>query len=282
MMPRGRRFRLFVPALAAVIAAAPATTASACGEVVTIETHDRTTTRYALARGAEARIGLVLLVGGGGHLDLDAAGCPRALAGNPLVRMAARFHQAGFVTALVDAPPDHPGEDGLAGFRVAPAHAQDLGRVVADLRARVGGPVWIVGHSRGTLSAANAAARLAGAAAPDGLVLLSAMMVGDAGARKPWVAQTVFDLPLAAIAAPALFIGHAADACLRSPARQMTAVAARLGGARREVVTVGAADAPAMAAPSLAECRARAPHGFIDREAEVVAAIARFIRGESP
>lgn len=62
-----------------------------CGEVITIATHGRTTTRYALAspRGAAGPgepMALVLLVGGGGHLALDDKGCPRALKGNSLVR----------------------------------------------------------------------------------------------------------------------------------------------------------------------------------------------------
>ena len=156
---------LLVSATAASLAqsnAAPQ--ADGCGEVVTIETHGRTTTRYALAhpQGAPAqggRIALVLLVGGGGHLDLDDKGCPRALTGNSLVRSLPHFHGAGFVTALVDAPSDHPGEDGLAGLRITTQHADDLGKVIADVRTRTNAPAWLVGTSRGTISAVNAAAR---------------------------------------------------------------------------------------------------------------------------
>ncbi|MBI3104510.1 MAG: alpha/beta hydrolase, partial [Candidatus Rokubacteria bacterium] len=134
---------------------------------MTIETHDRTTTRYTLARprGApaqDARIALVLLVGGGGNLNLDDKGCPQSLRGNVLMRMRPLFHGEGFVTALVDAPSDVPGGDGLAGFRIAPQHADDLGKVIGDVRTRTHGSVWLVGHSRGTISATNGAARLSG------------------------------------------------------------------------------------------------------------------------
>src|SRR4249920_3360254 len=86
-------------AVAGVVLTAPAvpglaqsggTSAKVCGEVVTLKTHDGTTTRYALAGLKEApagdRIALVLLVGGGGDLDLDDRGCPHALVGNSLVR----------------------------------------------------------------------------------------------------------------------------------------------------------------------------------------------------
>lgn len=279
---------LLVSATAASLAqsnAAPQ--ADGCGEVVTIETHGRTTTRYALAhpQGAPAqggRIALVLLVGGGGHLDLDDKGCPRALTGNSLVRSLPHFHGAGFVTALVDAPSDHPGEDGLAGLRITTQHADDLGKVIADVRTRTNAPVWLVGTSRGTISAVNAAARLSGPSAPEGLVLTSALMSGFSGGRKLWVAQTVFDLPLEAIRVPVLVVGHAADQCIRSPPSLMGDITARTNGAREQVVTVtGGPGSPAGAAPSVEACEGRAPHGFIQQEAAVAAGIARFIRGES-
>lgn len=262
---------------------ASAGAASACGEVVTLATHDRTTMRYALARPADPPAdakptALVLLAGGGGFLNLDNAGCPRALKGNSLIRSIPLFVKAGFATALVDAPSDHTGEDGLGGFRTAPAHAADLGLAVADLRTRVGGPVWVVGTSRGTISAVNAAARLAGPAAPDGIVLTSALTAGQSNARKAWVADSVFDLPLESIRLPLLVIGHVADACARSPASQMVRLAARTASTRPQVVTVEGGPGGA-GLSSLEACEGRSPHGFIAQEAEVAAGIARFVRG---
>jgi pimeloyl-ACP methyl ester carboxylesterase len=274
---------LLAPALSRAQPSAPSS-AGGCGAVVTIATHDRSTTRYALAQGNDApaqggRIALVLLVGGGGDLALDDRGCPRALMRNSLIRMLPFFHGWGFVTALVDAPSDWRGADGLAGFRTAPRHAEDLGRVIADLRARTKGPVWLIGHSRGTISAANAAARLAGSSAPDGLVLLSAMMSGDAAKRKPFVAQTIFDPPLDAITVPVLLIGHAADNCLRSPARLMGDVAARTRSVRQQIVTMAGGPIMPGRAPNLADCGPGEPHDFVAQEVELAAGIARFIGG---
>jgi len=258
-----------------------------CGEVVTIATHGRTTTRYALAspkiQSSEGgRVALVLLAGGGGYLDLDDKGCARELKGNSLVRSIPDFHAAGFVTALVDAPSDHPGEDGLAGFRITPQHAEDLGKVIADVRARTNAAVWLVGTSRGTISAVNAGARLSGPTAPDGLVLTSALMAGGPGGQRPWVTQTVFDLPLDAIRMPVLVVGHVADSCIRSPARLMGNITARTNGAREQVVTVtGGPGSLAGFQPSVGACQGRSPHGFVQQEAEVAAGIARFVRGGS-
>ncbi|HEU5323502.1 MAG TPA: hypothetical protein VFX28_22040, partial [Methylomirabilota bacterium] len=250
--------------------------AAHCGEVVTLQTHGRTTTRYAGPPGVPApgQIALVLLVGGGGHLDLDAGGCPRALTGNSLVRSVRLFHDQGFVTALVDAPSDHPGEDGLAGFRVEAPHAKDIGRVITDLRGRGNTGVWLVGTSRGTISAVNAASRPSPPAAPDGVVLTSVLTVGSQSRPRPWVRLTVFDLKLDAIRVPLLMIGHAADLCLRSPAALMRDVATRTRSARQQTVTVtGGPGNPVGAQSSIEACEGRTPHGFVGQEAEVAAGI---------
>lgn len=279
---------LFLLAASGMAAAQPAAASprDACGEVVKIATHDGTTTPYAYtpAQGMPATdtpVTLVLLVGGGGYVDLDDRGCPQLLSRNALIRMSPLFRQVGMATALVDAPSDMRGDEGLGGFRIAAGHADDLGRVIADLRARTRGTVWIAGHSRGTLSAANTAARLTGSSAPDGVVLLSAMMVGDARAKKPWVAQTLFSVDLEAIRVPLLLVGHAADNCVRSPPDLMATVATKTRGARQQAVTVTGGPVPAGRPPGLAACEVREPHDFVTQEAELAAGMMRFIRGGS-
>jgi len=281
------RFRLLCAVILSSLVGAVSSTAAAapCGEVVTLSVHGGTTMHYALAKPNRPKealpggpIALVLLAGGGGHLDLDAEGCPHALTGNSLVRALPLFHAAGFTTALVDAPSDYVGEDGLGGFRIAPAHAADLGKVIVDVRARTQAVVWLIGTSRGTISAVNAAARLTGAAAPDGIVLTSALMSGHSGGQKAWVEQTVFSVPLEAIRQPLLVVGHAEDQCIRSPATLMHHITARTNGVREQVVRVtGGPGQPG--SPSVNACEGRAPHGYVDQEEEVVAGIARFVRG---
>jgi hypothetical protein len=278
--------RPFLAATIAIIAlTAPyaAQGESVCGEVVRLTTHDRTTTSYSLAAPSaksQGGISLVLLVGGGGHLNLDGSGCPRALKGNSLVRSLPHFHAAGFATALVDAPSDHPGEDGLKGFRLTGKHADDLGKVIADVRRRNGGPVWLVGTSRGTISAVNAAVRLEGPAAADGLVLTSPITSGGKGVRRPWAAQTVFDVRLTAIRMPVLVVGHAADTCIRTPPSLNPRITARTSGVREQVVTV-TGSGKGGGRRSVDACQGRTPHGFLGQEAEVAAGIARFVRGET-
>ena len=266
--------------------AQPGTVQSAtqCGEVITVNTHNGSTTRYSLASAPAASstpTAVVLLAGGAGYLNLDDKGCARLLRGNWLVRSAPLFRNAGFFTAIVDAPSTHHGEDGLAGFRVDAQHAEDLGKVIADVRARTKGTVWLVSTSRGAISAANAVSRLTGAFAPDGVVFSSPVTSGQAGARKPWVAHSVFDLKLEAVTIPVLAVGHAADRCVRSPAIRMADITARTSSAREQVMTVTGGPGNSPQESSIDACEGRSPHGFIGQESDVVSGIARFIAGGS-
>lgn len=251
--------------------------ALACGEVVNVQTHAGSTTRYALTVPQGAKGALVLLPGGSGHADLDARGCAQKLKGNSLIRSQELFQREGFATALVDAPSDYTGAEGLGGFRASPGHAEDLGKVIADVRRRVPGPVWLIGTSRGAISAGNAAGRLKGTAAPDGVVLTSPVTVGTTGGRLAWTAQTALDAPLEGVTVPLLLVGHAADACLRSPPDGMAAIAKRTKSQRLQVVTV--TGGPGSRQSGLAACEGRSPHAFVEQEAEVAAGIARFVRG---
>lgn len=261
-----------------------------CGELITLKTPRQATLRYALDQAAaplledepgRGPVALVLLVGSHGVLNLDALACPRYLTSSWLVRALPYFHELGFITALVDAPSDHVSEDGLAGFRIAPEHAQDIGQVVADLRSRLPNvAVWIVGTSRGAISAANAAARLTGEATPDGLVLTSALMSGQMGGTKAWVTQSVFDVPLEGILMSMLVVGHAADTCIRSPAALMNHIVMRTNGLREQVVTM--TGGPGSVGPvGTVACEGKSPHGFADQEAELAVGIAKFVRGGS-
>jgi hypothetical protein len=257
--------------LIAALLLSASTGALACGQVVTLQTHDGTTTRYALSAPQNPKGALILLAGGGGYLDLDAQGCAQNLKGNSLVRSQELFHREGFATALVDAPSDHTAMDGLGGFRALAPHAEDLGKVVADLRARMKGPVWIIGTSRGAISAANAAARLS---ALDGVVLTSPVTVGTARGRKSWTAQTVHDNRIEDIRVPLLVVSHSQDGCFRSPPAGAQGIANRYKGARSQVVVVSGG------MPGKGEaCEGRSPHGFNGMEAEVAAGIARFVLG---
>src|SRR5579883_2378142 len=92
---------------------------------------------------------VILLPGGSGLVS--------QVRNNFLLRVAPRFAQQGIMVAVVDTPSDHPSGMG-AQFRVTGEHATDLAAAVALAKSRSPAPVWLVGTSRGTISAALAAA----------------------------------------------------------------------------------------------------------------------------
>ena len=280
MIARYARSIFFSALLCGALVAFPAVAQDAkrCGELIELDGHNKTKFAYSFNAPANAGAVLVLLPGGAGFADLDKAGCARKLTGNSLIRTQDLFQKEGFATALVDAPSDHRGEDGLGGVRISPLHAEDLGKVISDLRKRTKLPVWLVGTSRGSISAVNAASRLAGEQAPDGLVITSPLTSGNPRGRKAWVAQTVFSVPLEAIKVPVLVVVHAADACIRTPPSLGASILARTNGVREQAVTV-TGGAKGAGAPGVDACGGSAPHGFLGQEKEVTAGIIRFIRG---
>lgn len=247
---------------ALLVAGAPVGRAAA--DLRTIPSRPGVTQSFLLVRPAERpTAAVVLFAGGNGALKLGTGRL--GLGGNFLVRNRARFAEHGLLVAVVDAPSDRP--DGLDGFRTTAAHADDVRAVIAALRADAAVPVWLVGTSMGTVSAANAAARLS-AGGPDGLVLTST--VTRQGRERP---ESVGDVRLKDIRVPTLVVHHRQDACRSTPYADTVALLRDLAGApRRELLTFEGG-----ATPQSAPCEARAAHGYFGLDAEVVAAIAQWI-----
>jgi pimeloyl-ACP methyl ester carboxylesterase len=235
------------------------------GEVRTIPTRPGVTQSFLLVRpSAPPAASVVLFAGGHGALNLG--GRRLGLAGNFLVRNRARFAEQGLLVAVIDTPSDRP--DGLDGFRTGAAHAEDVRLVIAALRHEAAVPVWLVGTSMGTVSAASATARLT-TGGPDGLVLTST--VTRQGRERP---ESVGDVRLKDVRVPTLVVHHRDDACRATPYADMPSLLRDLGQApRRELLTVQGGDPPRSP-----PCEARAAHGFLGLDAEVVAAIAGWIK----
>jgi len=275
------------PALAAAVAAAlaagfglsAAAQVAPAPVVVDLATRPGVTQRYlALPPAGPAKAAVILFAGGQGVLDIpDGADGPRGLQGNFLVRTRALFRDHGLFVAVIDAPSDQKGSGGLGAFRIAADHATDIAAVIADVRKRSPGvPVWLVGTSRGTISAANGASRLQPPLGPDGLVLTSTLTAKAPGKNpRPGVVETVYDLDIDAIRVPTLLVYHRDDACFRTPPADVPALRRKLSGApRTEAIEIEGGLPPRSEA-----CEAMAAHGFLGREAETVAAIAAWITG---
>ncbi len=102
---------------------------------------------------------VILFPGGSGKIKLW-KNDPSQYGNNFLVRMRRMFAEHGFLTAVVDVPSDRRRGPGLRDFRDTSAHRTDIGAVVEFLRRRADVPVWLIGTSQGTVSAAHLAAHL--------------------------------------------------------------------------------------------------------------------------
>lgn len=244
---------------------ATVTTEHGAAPVATVEIHDvfsrGARTRLLVETVAAPRAVAVLFAGGKGALAIDEAGGIGWGKGNFLIRARTYFLRHGFTAVSIDAPSDHAGN--LGSFRGTAAHATDIGAVIAHLRERYKVPVWLVGTSRGTLSAANAAARLR-VHRPDGIVLTSSMLATGA--------DSLFDFALEAIALPVLVTHHRADGCWATPPGGVEPLARKLTAAKPLAVRwyAGGEDRGD-------PCQARGHHGYAGIEETVVADIAAWI-----
>jgi hypothetical protein len=202
----------------------------------------------------------ILFNGGDGKVGLLSRGIPMPGA-NFLVRTRQLFVEQGVAAAVIDIPSDIGGMPDH--FRTSRRHADDVATLLTDLNARFpGARVFLVGTSRGTVSAAFAGAALSDRIA--GVVLSSSVFNASRGGG-PGLAG--FDY--ASIRAPLLLVHHAEDTCHVTPYHGAMALEKSY-----PLVTVrGGKEAKS------APCDAFSPHGFFGKEAETVRAIADWMFG---
>ena len=92
----------------------------------------------------------MLFQGGPGQIGIFPNGTTRG--GSFLAVGARRFTQQGITVAIVDAPSDRRTLD---EFRHTAEQAQNIATVIAFLREQRSLPVWAIGTSNGSLSAAT-------------------------------------------------------------------------------------------------------------------------------
>lgn len=211
---------------------------------------------------------LVLYIGGDGTMNF-AAGAVNNGSPNTVARNRYHFAAEGYVVALVDAANDFNATPiGLRNRRLGAAHLVDLNAVMADLRNRYAGlPIWSVGHSRGTLSAAVTAISVEPPA--DGLVLMSSLTGNPATPS-----EDLSSLDIESIRAPALIVSHQGDTCAFTNPEDSRALRKRFIASERAKFR----DFNGGSAPLTDPCDPLAPHGFFGIDQKVVDAITKWVR----
>jgi pimeloyl-ACP methyl ester carboxylesterase len=239
--------------------------------LVSIQTPRGATQAFILIKPDKPVASVVLFAGGHGALGLKSASSMSWGVGNFLVRSRDKIAAHGLIVAVADAPSDQ--QQGMtAEFRMSGGHAGDIGAVAAHLKKEADLPVWLIGTSMGTFSAAGGAIAARGI---DGLVLTSTVT----RARPDWkIAQShrdgVASMALGRITVPTLIVSHRDDGCRLTPASDASKLTARLTKARKvEVALLGGGDPP-----QSEPCEAKSQHGFLGIEANAVDTIAAFIK----
>lgn len=231
-------------------------------EVKEIATRPGVTLRFLYARADNAVASAVLFQGGAGNIGLFPNGSMRVegfLSGG-----AKRFTDNGISVVIPDVPSDRRHLD---DFRDTPTHAADNAALIAFLRQQATLPVWAIGTSNGSLSAAAAAVHLKDKG-PDGLVL-------TASTTKPapfgGAAHPVTAVALNTVTVPVLLVHHQEDGCRNCPYDAMPALMTALSAAPKvELISITGGNAQGNPCYS-------GYHQFLGIEAEVTQKIAAWI-----
>ena len=234
--------------------------AAEAGTMVKLPTREGVVTTLFWEPAANAKATLLLFPGGGGGFGKVEEG--RATSGNFLVRSAPLFVAKGFNVAIFGRPSDLRELDYTD--RTSEAHMADVRKVLDFIKTRSDAPVWLVGTSRGTISATAAAIHLQGEVA--GLVLTSSVV----SYNKP---GAVPKQDLAAIKVPVLVLHHEKDACPLCRPYEVPAILRGLKNAsvKKLVMVQGGEN------PTGDPCEAFHWHGFIGMEQEAVDIITDWI-----
>ncbi|MDH3443383.1 MAG: alpha/beta hydrolase [Deltaproteobacteria bacterium] len=233
-------------------------------ELLRIDTRPgvRVSLYYMKRDGAPATV--VLLPGGGGSLGLK-GGIPTSQ--NFLVRSRDYFAANGFNVAVVNRP---SGQALDYEFRISSEHIQDLRQVVRYIKRDTGLPVWLVGTSRGTISA-TAAAIAFGTEELAGIVL-------TASVTSPKKTGAVPAQNLEAIRIPVAVLHHEKDACAVTRPGEVSWIISGLKNApvKKQIMVNGGDN------PTGDPCQAMHWHGFFGMEKAAVDIIAGWIRNPKP
>jgi dienelactone hydrolase len=234
--------------------------------LVDIPTRPGVTQRVLLLGPDQPRATVILLAGGHGGLQISTSGGFGWGAGNFVVRTRQMFAEQGLLVAVVDAPSDRQMPPYLGGFRQTPQHVVDVKAVIAWLKQQTKVPVWLVGTSRGTQSAAYITTQLTQAdGGQDGLVLTSTILSDDKGRPVP-------NMDLKKIGVPVLVVHHRQDGCEHCSYADLPKLMDKLDAApKKELITVNGGQSRGD------PCEAFAYHGFNGIERDVVNRIVQWI-----
>lgn len=241
-------------------------------EVVMLKSRGEVVQPYLLMREAGTAKAVVVLVSGGFGLlkfrSAESAVQWEEKAADFLVRNKDRFLDHETAVAIIDAPSDQISHGYTPKFRKSVEHMQDLRAVVGDIRSRLpGARLALIGNSQGSTSAAHAGKTLGSEV--DAVILTASVFDWAPPGWRLLHDANLSDFDFSQIAAPLLVVHHVDDRCVATTFSS----AARLAGKYPFIAVKGGE------AVQDNGCGPLGPHGFLGREAQVVAEIKNWIHG---
>jgi alpha/beta superfamily hydrolase len=239
----------------------------AAQELVTVPTRSGVTETYLLIRNPPAatpKVVVVAFVGGFGVIGLAGKEVPIKFGPttNFLIRVRNDLVDADVAEVVVEAPSDNLPQGMSDDFRLGPDHLTDIRAVLADVKKRFpDAKVFLMGTSRGTISAAALAAKLGNEV--QGTVLTTTVTNRDRHG------QGLSTFNFASIKIPVLLVHHRDDGCPMSPYYNAERLSKSL-----PLISVSGGDPP-----QSGPCDPQSPHGFFGKDAAVAKAMKDWMFG---
>ena len=217
---------------------------------------------------------VILLAGGHGKLDVGTSfgsvtfGWGKT---NNLVRTRQLYADQGFLVATMDAPSDQGKMNAI--WRMSDAHAEDIKIVANYLKQKANVPVWVIGTSMGSFSAADAGVNLKESI--DGIVLTSSITRSKSGwSIYDEFPNGVVNMKLSNVTVPVLITSHENDKCPLTPPKDIDLLASQFTSSKKVEKIVFSGGDPDISTP----CQAMSAHGYLGIEEDVVLKISAFIK----
>lgn len=227
----------------------------ASAQVFDVPYKDDAPTRTLLISAQKAKAVVLLFPGGGGVLNLKDDGGTNNF--HTFVRSKDLWVQYGIDVVLVDTPYDL-GSGGKGNSRSTRDHQQRIFNVVRYYKEKLNLPVWIFGHSMGTVSVTQFVN-----GGKDQAKLIHGVIV--AGTFRSASIDSDVDMPV-------LAIHHIHDQCVSTPlSTSESIIKSRAGKANSQLIQMdgGISDGDV--------CGSKGYHGFNEKEPELIKAAAQFI-----
>ncbi len=235
--------------------------ARADDKVVDLRLSTGQTQRVLTATAEHSKGTIVMLPGGEGDLGLERGGDIRH-DHNFVVRTRALWTSRGYSVVI----PDTVDRANLRGMRSSLEYAGLVADLVAFAQKNLGGPVFLLGTSQGSIAAMNGAAHAKHGSISGVVLTESVSVMGGSG-------ETVFSADPRDVRVPALVVANRDDRCDVAPPGAAPRIAAALS-ASPDVYVLHVAGGTS---ESRKACGSLTPHGYYGIEQDVVSRIVEWL-----